>query len=108
LSIASGTLTFDVKSYQNRIIEIRGYPIMMQTLRRAGGSLVMTVPKTFIEQNQLQEGSEVELNVVGMQMTVSALRKPRYKLADLMAEMPTKLPRVHGWDEITDLGKEVA
>lgn len=32
---------------------------MMQTLRRAGGSLVMTVPKTFIEQNHLQEGSQL-------------------------------------------------
>lgn len=27
---------------------------MLQTLRRAGGSLVMTVPKAFIEQNQLR------------------------------------------------------
>lgn len=28
---------------------------MLQTLRRAGGSLVMTVPKSFVEQNQLRD-----------------------------------------------------
>lgn len=81
---------------------------MLQTLRRAGGSLVMTVPKTFIEQNHLQEGSKVDLLVSGSQMTVNAQRRSRYKLEDLMAEMPTNLPLVEGWDEMVPVGKEVA
>jgi antitoxin ChpS len=81
---------------------------MMQTLRRAGGSLVMTVPKSFIEQNNLQEGSKVELSLEGPLMTVNAPRKPRYKLADLMAEMPAgKLPMVDGWDTLKPVGQEV-
>lgn len=80
---------------------------MLQTLRRAGGSLVMTVPKAFIEQNQLQEGSKVELLLEGTRMTISALRKRRYKLEDLLAEMPGELPRVEGWDAMTRVGKEV-
>lgn len=80
---------------------------MLQTLRRAGGSLVMTVPKTFIEQNQLQEGSQVDLFVSGAQMTVSAPRRPRYRLEDLMLEMPAEFPRVEGWDEMQLVGKEV-
>jgi antitoxin ChpS len=71
---------------------------MLQTLRRAGGSLVMTVPKAFIEQNQLQEGSQVELLLEGARMTISAPRKHRRRLDDLLAEMPGKLPRVEGWD----------
>ncbi len=79
---------------------------MLQTLRRAGGSLVMTVPKVFIEQNHLQEGSQVDLFVAGAQMTVNVQHRPRYKLEDLMAEMPTKLPRVEGWDEMASVGKE--
>ena len=45
---------------------------MLQTLRRAGGSLVMTVPKAFIEQNQLHEGSQVDLLLEGARMTVQA------------------------------------
>jgi len=60
---------------------------MLQTLRKAGGSLVMTVPKSFIEQNGLSEGSQVELHLHGKKMTVEAPARPRYKLADLMAEM---------------------
>ena len=80
---------------------------MLQTLRRAGGSLVMTVPKAFIEQNQLQDGSKVDLMLEGARMTVSAPRKQRYKLAELLAEMPGKMPRVDGWDALEPVGKEM-
>ena len=79
---------------------------MLQTLRRAGGSLVMTVPKVFIEQNGLSDGSQVELHLSGKKMTVEAPSRPRYKLADLMAEMPGGLPRVEGWDEMPSVGLE--
>ena len=80
---------------------------MLQSLRRAGGSLVMTIPKAFIEQNGLFDGSQVELNLAGKTMTVEATPKRRYKLADLMAEMPDGLPRVDGWEETPDVGLEV-
>ena len=80
---------------------------MLQTLRRAGGSLVMTVPKAFIEQNQLREGSQVDLLLEGTRLTVNAPRKHRYKLSDLLAEMPGALPRVEGWDAMRPTGKEV-
>jgi antitoxin ChpS len=79
---------------------------MLQTLRRAGGSLVMTVPKAFVDQNSLTEGSQVELSLAGKKMTVQAPERPRYKLADLMAEMPEGLPRVAGWDEMPEVGLE--
>ena len=80
---------------------------MLQTLRRAGGSLVMTVPKAFIEQNRLQEGSQVDLLLEGSNMTVRAPNRPRYKLEELMAEMPGDLPRVEGWEEMASVGKEI-
>jgi len=79
---------------------------MRQTLRKAGGSLVMTVPKVFIDQNGLCEGSQVQLHLLGKKMTVEAPTRPRYKLADLMAEMPEELPRVEGWDEMPSVGLE--
>ena len=79
---------------------------MLQTLRKAGGSLVMTVPKAFIDQNGLGEGSSVKLQLLGEKMTVEAPTRPRYKLADLMAEMPQGLPRVEGWDEMPSVGLE--
>lgn len=81
---------------------------MLQTLRRAGGSLVMTVPKAFIEQNQLQDGSQVELSLEGSRMTIEAPTKRRYKLEDLLAEMPEgKLPKLEGWDNTPAVGLEV-
>lgn len=79
---------------------------MLQTLRKAGGSLVMTVPKAFIEQNGLSEGSQVELHLLGKKMTVEAPIRPRYKLADLMAEMPQGLPCVEGWEDMPPVGLE--
>lgn len=79
---------------------------MLQTLRKAGGSLVMTVPKVFVEQNGLGEGSQVELHLQGRKMTVEAPTRPHYKLADLMAEMSEGLPRVEGWEEMPSVGLE--
>lgn len=79
---------------------------MLQTLRRAGGSLVMTIPKAFVEQNNLREGAQVALQLEGSHMTISAPGKRRYKLAQLLAEMPSKLPRVAGWEELKPVGKE--
>lgn len=80
---------------------------MLQTLRKAGGSLVMTVPKAFIDQNGLKEGFQVELRMAGKKMTVEVPSRPRYKLADLMAEMSEGFPRVEGWDEMPATGLEM-
>lgn len=79
---------------------------MLQTLRKAGGSLVMTIPKAFTDQNGLNDGSQVELRLEGNKLTVEATARPRYKLADLMAEMPQGLPLVEGWDEMPLVGLE--
>lgn len=79
---------------------------MRQTLRKAGGSLLMTVPKAFADQNNLSEGSQVEVHIRGKKMTVEASSRPRYKLADLLAEMPEGLPRVEGWEEAPPVGLE--
>ncbi len=79
---------------------------MLQTLRKAGGSLVMTVPKAFVEQNGLGEGSKVKLHLHGKKMTIEAPIRPRYKLADLMAEMSEGLPRAEGWEEMPVVGLE--
>jgi len=71
---------------------------MLRTLRREGDSLVMAIPEKFVEQNKLCEGSRVRLMVSGSKMIVSLPQRPRYVLADLMAEMPDILPMVDGWE----------
>lgn len=67
----------------------------------------MTVPKVFVEQNGLSEGSQVELLLVGRKMTVQAPERPRYRLEDLLAEMVEPLPMVEGWDEMPEVGREI-
>lgn len=79
---------------------------MRQTLRKAGGSLVMTVPKAFTDQNGLTEGAQVDLQLNGTTMIVEVPRRPRYSLVELLAEMPDGLPRIDGWDEMPCLGQE--
>lgn len=79
---------------------------MRQTLRKAGGSLVMTIPKSFVAQNGLSEGSQVELVLSGKKMIVEAMPKPKYKLNELLAEMPQGFPLVEQWDELQETGLE--
>lgn len=67
---------------------------MRQILHKAGDSLVLEVPKAFIEQNGLKEGSQIELKLLGKEMTVEVPTHPRYRLVDLLAEMPDGLPRI--------------
>ena len=83
---------------------------MLQSLRRAGGSLIMTVPKAFIEQNKLHEGSKVNLMLDGEHLTITAPKQNRkhYKIEDLMAEMPNGLPLAEGWDAMQPAGLESA
>lgn len=71
---------------------------MLQTLRRVGDSLVVSVPKAFVEQNRLYNGSQVELSLDGCCVKIEAPNKRRYKLEELLTEMSEdKLPEVEGW-----------
>lgn len=94
-------------SYPTKIGFLPWEEFMLQTLRKAGGSLVMTIPKVFIEQNNLKEGSKVDLYLSGNKMAVEAPSRPHYKLADLLNEMPEGLPMVNGWDGMPSVGLEV-
>jgi antitoxin ChpS len=80
--------------------------IMLQSLRKAGGPLVMTIPKAFVEQNRLFDGAQVTLHLSGTTLSVEAPNPPRYRLAELMAEMPDGLPRVDRWEALTAVGLE--
>ena len=66
----------------------------------------MTVPKDFVEQNKLFEGAQGELHPLGNTLTTQASTRPRYKLADLLAQMPDGLPRVDGWEDMPSAGLE--
>lgn len=55
------------------------------TLRRLGGSVVMTVPKKILSLIHLDVGAQVELSVREGMLLVAPREKPRYTLGELLA-----------------------
>ena len=74
-------------------------------LRKSGGSLILTVPQAFVEQNRLSAGSKLKVEIAGTEMKVRPARS-RPCLADLLAETPRGTNRVPGWDTMQSAGRE--
>jgi antitoxin ChpS len=64
------------------------------TLRRAGGSLVLTIPKTHARALGLSEGERIGVSVDEGKLVAdpSASDRPRYKLEDLIAQCAPAAP----------------
>jgi antitoxin ChpS len=81
------------------------------TLRNLGGSVVMTVPKKILDLLDLRAGSKVEMHVEGNKLIVQPATKPKYKLADLLAQCQpedfTLSDEDRAWLDIKSVGKEV-
>ena len=75
-------------------------------LRRSGGSLIITIPQAYVEQNHLDAGSRVALEIVGNELKLKPA-KAQLTLPDLLAATPNKIERVAGWDEMPSAGKEL-
>lgn len=79
--------------------------MLTASLRRSGGSLIVTIPQSYIEQNQLQAGAVLSMEISGAELRLKPAR-PRRRLAELLAATPKGLQRVAGWDELPAVGKE--
>ena len=55
------------------------------TLRTLGGSVVMTIPKSILEQAHLRSGAQVEIEYRDGHLVVEPRVKPKYTLAELLA-----------------------
>ena len=75
-------------------------------LRRSGGSLIITIPQAYVEQNHLDAGSRVALEIAGDELKLKPA-KQRLTLSELLAATPKGTDRVHGWDEMPSAGKEL-
>lgn len=75
------------------------------TLRRSGGSLILTIPGAFIEQNALKAGAPVDLKIVGDELRVKPARRTRFTLDELLRNTPADA-EVPGWDD-TPIGGEM-
>lgn len=79
--------------------------MLTASLRRSGGSLIVTIPQSYIEQNQLEAGALLCVEISGMELRLKPAC-PRRRLADLLAATPQGLHRVEGWDELPAVGNE--
>ena len=75
-------------------------------LRRSGGSLIITIPQAYVEQNHLDAGSRIALEISGDELKLKPV-KQRLTLSELLAATPKGLERVPGWDEMPAVGKEL-
>ncbi len=62
------------------------------TLRSLGGSVVMTVPKKYLNAMDLSAGSQVSVTTQDGKLIIERKAKPHYKLADLMARCDLNQP----------------
>lgn len=67
----------------------------------------MRIPEEIISQLGLQIGDELQTEVRGQMIVIKAVKRPRYKLSELLAEMQGGAPCVEGWEEMPDVGKEI-
>jgi antitoxin component of MazEF toxin-antitoxin module len=79
--------------------------MLAASLRRSGGSLIMTIPQSYVEQNQLDANSRVVLEINGHELKITPSKK-RLSLDELLAQTPAGLCHVDTWDEMPDVGNE--
>lgn len=77
------------------------------SLRKAGGSVMVTIPPLFLKQTGLTVGSTVEVHTIGDKLTITPAR-PKVMLADILKAAPRNAHklRVEGWDEMPSTGRE--
>ncbi|MBV8049126.1 MAG: AbrB/MazE/SpoVT family DNA-binding domain-containing protein [Paludibacterium sp.] len=78
------------------------------TLCRSDGSLIITIPSLYAEQNHLSAGDYVAVIIEDTRMTVEPkcrIRK-RYDIEALLAETPEEFLRLPEWEDMPLTGKE--
>jgi len=77
------------------------------TLRKAGGSVMVTVPPPFLKKHRLSAGSTVEVEIKGDELRVRPGAK-KLTLSDILKAAPrtARSQRAPGWDEMSPAGNE--
>jgi len=79
-------------------------------LRKVGGSVMMTVPPAILDLLSLQADATVALAVEGQRLIVESPRKPRYTLAELLAQCDADAPHSEedrDWIDSAPVGREL-
>jgi antitoxin component of MazEF toxin-antitoxin module len=68
--------------------------------------LIVTIPAAWAEQNGLDAGSSVGIELSGAELTLRALHASQ-SLETLLAQTPRGARRAKGWDELAPVGREL-
>lgn len=83
--------------------------MLTSTLRTVGGSVMMTIPKAALDLLGLGVNDKVVLHVDAGRLVVEAKSRPKYALADLLAQCDTSAEAsdgLRGWDAAEPVGRE--
>lgn len=77
------------------------------SLRKAGGSVMVTIPPAYLKQNGLAAGSAVEVEERDDKLVITPARA-RVTLSDILKAAPknARKLRAAGWDEMPEAGNE--
>ncbi len=79
---------------------------MRAEVKKWGNSLALRIPKALAEEVGLESGSRVELIAENGRLHVISVKRPRYTLEELVAQITPE--NRHGeWDTGPPVGKEV-
>lgn len=80
------------------------------TMRKVGGSVMLAVPPAFLEQLHIQVGTTVGVLVDGGRLVIEPKPRPRYTLAELLAESDysqSQAPCEREWVDAPPVGREL-
>jgi antitoxin ChpS len=84
--------------------------MLTSTLRTVGGSVMMAIPKPLLEGLGLAANEKVTLRIDAGCLVVEPRPRPKYSLAELMAQCDVSVPArddLHDWDAAGPVGREV-
>jgi len=80
------------------------------TLRSVGGSVMMAIPKAILEALGLSANGKVGLSVADGRLVVEPALRPRYTLAELVAQCDAAAPvsdEEREWGDLKPVGGEI-
>lgn len=84
--------------------------MLLITLRAVGGSVMFAIPKPILEGLGLSPNTQVGLSVSGGRLIVDPHPRPRYTLAELMAQCDLSAPvsdESRSWLDAGTVGREI-
>jgi antitoxin ChpS len=91
------------------LLEAQEAFMLTSTLRNVGGSVMMAIPKSLLEGLGLSANAKVALSVDHGRLVVEPNPKPKYTLAELLAQCNPDAPisaEEQEWQEMEPVGQE--